>query len=81
MTIATTGNAQDFGDLTTTTDYYMGGASPTRGVFFYADSPNASMDKIEIATTGNAVEFGNDPITSSTNMDAQIGFSNGHGGL
>ena len=80
VTIATTGNAQDFGDLTTTTDYYMGGASPTRGVFFYADSPNASMDKIEIATTGNAVEFGNDPITSATNMDAQIA-TNGHGGL
>ena len=80
VTIATTGNAQDFGDLTTTTDYYMGGASPTRGVISYADSPNASMDKIEIATTGNAVEFGDDPITNGGNMDSQIA-SNGHGGL
>ena len=26
----------------------MGGASPTRGVFFDADSPNASMDKIRL---------------------------------
>ena len=58
----------------------MGGASSTRGVISYADSPNASMDKIEIATTGNAVEFGDDPITNGGNMDSQIA-SNGHGGL
>ena len=80
VTIATTGNGQDFGDLTTTKSYYMGGASSTRGVISYTDSPNASMDKIEIATTGNAVEFGDDPITNGGNMDGQI-VSNGHGGL
>ena len=80
VTIATTGNGQDFGDLTRTTSYYMGGASSTRGIISYEDSPNASMDKIEIATTGNAVEFGDDPITNGGNMDSQIA-SNGHGGL
>ena len=80
VTLASTGNGQDFGDLTTAVDYNMGGASPTRGVIAYADTPNASMDKIEIATTGNAVEFGDDSAVNGGNMDSQIS-SNGHGGL
>ena len=80
ITIATLGNAQDFGDLTTAADYNMGGASSTRGVIAYADSPNATMDYIQIMSTGNAVEFGNDSVVNSGNMDGQIA-TNGHGGL
>ena len=80
VTIATLGNGQDFGDLTTTIDYNMGGASSTRGVIAYADSPNASMDYIQIMSKGNAVEFGNDGVVNGGNMDGQIA-TNGHGGL
>ena len=60
ITIATTGNATDFGDLTVAR-YASGGVnSSTRGVFGGGDAGAASnvMDYITIATTGNATDFG-----------------------
>ena len=59
--IHTEGNAQDFGDLPTTTRGQGGCSSSTRGLFFSGYSGGA-LDQIEyvtIATTGNGLDFGN----------------------
>jgi len=60
ITIATTGNATDFGDLTVARRYINGCASTTRGVFGGGfDTANSNViDYITIATTGNATDFG-----------------------
>ena len=67
ITISTTGDAQDFGDLTRTTSMEMGSASnSTRGIFAGGYNPSAyvnTIDFITIATTGNASDFGD--ITST----------------
>ena len=84
VTIASTGNTQDFGDLSRL-DSRDGGAacSATRGVFGGGD-PNAtpypktnSIDYITIATTGNSSDFGD--LTDARNHVNAC--SNGHGGL
>ena len=80
VTIATLGNAQDFGDLTRTTAECNGGAaSPTRAIFSGGGPSSGSdtVDYVEIASTGNAIDFGN-LITGSFHNSA---CSNGHGGL
>ena len=84
VTIATTGNTQDFGDLSRTNSRDGGAAcSSTRGVFGGGD-PNASpypktnsIDFITIATTGNSSDFGD--LTDARNHVNAC--SNGHGGL
>ena len=79
ITIATTGNASDFGDLTRTTAECNGAAaSPTRAIFA-GQGPSAAdtIDYIEILSTGNAVDFGN----LGTLRSHAAGCSNGHGGL
>ena len=65
VTIATAGNAQDFGDLITTLDASAIGASPTRILAMGGGNSNTSpttrlntIDYVEIATTGNAQDFG-----------------------
>jgi hypothetical protein len=84
VTIASLGNAQDFGDLSRL-DSRDGGAacSSTRGVFGGGD-PNATpypktnvIDYITIATTGNSSDFGD--LTDARNHVNAC--SNGHGGL
>ena len=70
VTIQSTGNAQDFGDLTVARDRTAGAASPTRGVIFqgYSSPSNqAVLDFFTTASTGNAVDFG-DPTNSSSSM-------------
>ena len=79
ITIASTGNASDFGDLTRTTAECNGAAaSPTRAIFA-GQGPSAAntIDFIAIPTTGNAVDFGN----LGTLRSHAAGCSNGHGGL
>ena len=79
ITIATTGNASDFGDLTRTTAECNGAAaSPTRAIFA-GQGPSAAdtIDYIEILSTGNAVDFGN----LGTLRSHAAGCSNSHGGL
>jgi hypothetical protein len=63
ITITTTGNATDFGDLSVTRNDSGGCASSTRGLFMggytmpsYVDSN--VIDYITIASTGNATDFG-----------------------
>ena len=57
ITVQTTGNTTDFGDLTTARR--LGGVSgnSTRGIFFAGQSSNV-IDYITIASTGNATDFG-----------------------
>ena len=64
-TIASMGNAIDFGDLTDTYYSQAGGSDVTRGVFLGGYNGNASPDTdinvieyLTFATTGNAVDFG-----------------------
>ena len=61
VTIASTGNATDFGDLQF--DKYEGGAgtSATRGLIMAGYGPNYTslIEFITMATTGNSIEFGN----------------------
>jgi len=63
ITIATTGNATDFGNLTLARRFVGGCDNGTRGVFasgtVAANAPNNTIDYITIATTGNATDFGN----------------------
>ena len=82
ITIASTGNATDFGDTITTVSNSSGGASnKTRGVFLVALISPAStnaMQFVTIATTGNSVDFGDK--TAQAYLRVQ-GFSDSHGGL
>ena len=63
VTIATLGNAHDFGDLTIARSAKSGGASSTRGLFISGRfSPSSAwyntIDYITISSTGNAFDFG-----------------------
>jgi hypothetical protein len=79
VTIASTGNATDFGDLTVARYYLCGTSSTVRGVFAGGESPRTNViDYVTIASTGNAVDFGD--------LSDPRGFypgacSNAHGGL
>ena len=60
VTISTTGNAQDFGDLTHARGYIASSSSRTRGVFNGGGVPGAvnTQDFITISSTGDAQNFG-----------------------
>ena len=64
ITISTTGNAKDFGDLTLLRQFIGGGCSSSvRGIFeggANPGSPNATdiIDYVTISATGNAFDFG-----------------------
>jgi hypothetical protein len=62
VTIATTGNAINFGDLTVGRQTGLGGASSsTRGVFMSGFDPSSALnviDYVTISSTGNAFDFG-----------------------
>jgi len=60
ITISTTGNAQDFGDLTQARGYIASSSSRTRGVFNGGGTPGAvnTQDFITISSTGDASNFG-----------------------
>ena len=83
MTIASTGNGQDFGDLTNVVSNNQGGgaSSATRGVVGggrRSSSRIQDISAIEIQSTGNALDFGD---LSNTGRDHIAATSNGHGGL
>jgi hypothetical protein len=80
ITIASTGNSTDFGDLTQATQYLASAASSTyaiRSGGANAGSATNVMDYVTIATTGNAVDFGD----MSGTFEQHAGCSSGHGGL
>lgn len=80
VTIATTGNATDFGDLTSETagalDETYGTASPTRGLICGGSSDSQAINVIQyitIASTGNSTSFGN---LSTVNVNLSAASSN-----
>ena len=82
VTIATTGNATDFGDTTITRRYNPSGPSdPVRMLMTGGGSSDTSpvntIDMISISTGGDATDFG-DLSQARTGI---AGCSNGHGGL
>lgn len=60
VTIETTGNAQEFGDMTDSASARAGMSNGTRGVWAggYESGALDMMDYITIASTGNATDFG-----------------------
>ena len=80
ITIASTGNATDFGDLSQTRSPGPNGISnKTRATFNGGITPSKvnTIDFVTISSTGNAADFG-DCVTVNSYM---TGNSNGHGGL
>ena len=79
ITIASTGNAADFGDATTGFTTGAGTSGSTKGLFAlgYTGSNVNTIDQITIASTGNASDFGD--LTATR---AQFTATSGaHGGL
>ena len=79
ITMATGGEATDFGDMSQTRrDVYVA-SSATRGVFGGGYTPTIvnTIDYITIATTGNAVDFGDMQETKRTGGST----SDSHGGV
>ena len=80
VTIASTGNSADFGDLTTIVYEHAGASSTTRGLASGGLVSNDAVNNIqyiEIASTGNSTDFGD--LTLARYRLA--GASNSHGGL
>ena len=79
VTIATLGNAQDFGDTLAAIQEGSACSSPTRAVYGGGITPSYVdvMQYVQIMTTGNSVDFG-DLTIARGHSDA---CSNGHGGL
>ena len=81
VTIASTGNGTDFGDVRDDGEHAHGTSNGTRGVFAGGVSPyRNSIDFVTIATIGNGVDWGDLPITSGSYAYA-AGLSDSHGGL
>ena len=61
ITIASTGNSADFGNLTQSRRAIAGVSNATRGCFCggLSPTPRDTVDYVTIATIGNAVDFGN----------------------
>ncbi len=79
ITMATLGDAIDFGDMSTGNKTRTAGASsPTRGTIA-GGGPGLSdvIDYFEFASIGDMIDFGNLTASKQNNM----GLSNGHGGL
>jgi len=72
ITIPSTGNATDFGDLTTASRHHAAVENRVRGVWTgaYGETNRNTIQYITIQTTGNAVDFGDLNVRSY-----------GHGGL
>jgi len=79
VTIASAGNATDFGDLLATTSEFTGTSSSTIGIFAGGNISAATnvIQYITIATTGNAIDFGDLTVARSSLAST----SAVHGGL
>ena len=77
ITISTTGNSQDFGDLSYQTRNFSGCSSATRGVFMGGDPKVNNIEYVTILSTGNSLDFGDLNYLPAH----QTSISNGHGGL
>ena len=79
ITIASIGDALDFGNLSTVRHRVQAVTSPTRCVFGGGQNPTTvnTMEYVQIMHTGNAIDFGD--LTRAHQYCS--GVSNGHGGL
>ena len=79
FTIASTGNATDFGDLTVAVRGGFGMSNSSRGLLAGGNNPSDqnTIGYITIASTGNATDYGDLILGSSFGAPG----SNGHGGL
>ena len=71
ITISTTGNAEDFGDMTSGHQSRASFASATRGLFAGGYTPNGDSNKIDyviISSKGGAVDFGDTILTRQNCM-------------
>ena len=85
ITIASTGDATDFGDLVTASQLAgsSGGSNKIRGVFIGGGAHPTyynAMEFITIATTGNSSDFG-DFSTGAGTPYGSVAASDSHGGL
>ena len=78
ITIASTGDATDFGDLTSAR-VNEGNSNSTRGIFMGGSTGSYvnTIDYVTIASAGDAADFGDLRQTKALAASA----SNGHGGL
>ena len=77
ITMATLGDAQDFGDLSDGASQSDNGASSSvRGVFHLTSPANTTLHFLTINTLGDSTDCGD--MTSASTL---AGMSNGHGGL
>ena len=84
ITIATTGDSTDFGDLTVAGDGVGACSNSLRGVFGGRTTPSKvnTIDYVDIATTGNAKDFGDMiPTDGNTGYGNAAASSDSHGGL
>ena len=83
VTLASTGNSTDFGDISAAKRIEGGGTSShIRGIIAGSASPDAinTIEFVTIATTGNSQDFGD--LLSSRSQDGYVGaLSDCHGGL
>ena len=79
ITLATTGNSQDFGDLSGNRFGMSSMSSSTRATFAGGSAPGSSdiIEFVTIATTGNATDFGDLTVARTVPQ----GLSDAHGGL
>lgn len=78
ITMASAGNATDFGDLTASRSYHGSLSNKTNGVFPGGISSNTTIDFITIASTGNASDFGDLLYAGPESTQCA---SNSHGGI
>jgi hypothetical protein len=83
ITIASTGNSTDFGDLTVVRNQVAACSDSSTGVFAGGTQPNGGsppvnvIDYVTIASTGNATDFGDLTVARAS----LAGCSSGHGGI
>ena len=80
FTMATLGNATDFGDVSIGSEFLTAASSPTRCVWHINASgggAGVTLEYVQMMTTGNGLDFGD----MSVSKERTSGCSNGHGGL
>lgn len=80
VTIASQGNALDFGNMSTSADFVTGVSSPTRGCLgggYTAPAYTVVIRQLHIMSTGDTTDFGD--LTYARNQ--AVPMSTGHGGL
>ena len=79
VTIASTGDSTDFGDLTAARFGAAAAADKTRAIWAGGATPGKlnTIDYVTIASTGNATDFGDRTVTAQFSS----GSTDNHGGV